>query len=150
MSLGKDVDNEQKKKRTMIFGIAVIMAILLFFWIVNIKSIMVPGPRIIKPAAETSNLSWDEIKNNFNSTMDDIGNKLTAISEKGAAEQAKEEANQKLQTMAADLSAQVETKDAISQLVASSSASASSSDLEAAAIKKHLQDLQAELERRNP
>jgi len=135
-------DNKQNLNhqgyKWMIVGVVAIMVILLGAWITNFKSFI--NPHDIKPiAAASSSLSWSDLKTRFDSTMNQIGVKLSVNDSVKPA--VASTTNNQLQNLMANLSNQAST---------TATTTASSSDIQAAQIKDKLNDLQDQLERNNP
>ncbi len=130
---------EAKNRRYMVVGIVVLMVVVFGFWLFNFRDIVNPRT-VTKEKDTTDNLSWPEIKSQFDITMKQIGGKLNAL-DKGAVA-ATTSSSTKIQNLIDDLESQSASTTA--------SSSASSSDAQAAEIKSRLGAIEDQLDRQNP
>jgi len=63
---------ERDKKLMMWAGVCFFMVLILFFWIINIKSVF--NIKEVNNVNNKSQFNWQEITDNFNKTMDEIKN----------------------------------------------------------------------------
>jgi hypothetical protein len=76
------MDEQAKKKFLMKVGIASFMVLIFVFWILNIKNVFRSNAA---PSNDTNKAAWEEIKNDFNETVDKMSeslNKIEAANEK--------------------------------------------------------------------
>jgi hypothetical protein len=95
----------QKKKQIMLGGIIGLMLVVVVLWIINMKNFISPYSEKFLTGKESNAVSWQEVQSRFDTTLDQVKQRLDKISSDNQKKQQKQESQNTINDLAASLEA---------------------------------------------
>lgn len=138
------VEIHDERRKVMIIGITVIMAVIAILWVFNISSFINPySEKLISTNQEK--LDWNDVKSRFDKTMSQVVNKMDQFEAKKELAANPANASSSLDNLEAALSAKIGEAHASSSIVSTSSTSFITQSGE---LKARLEDMEKSLNKK--
>lgn len=137
-----------ERRKVMVIGITIIMALIAILWVFNISSFINPySEKLISTNQEK--LDWSDVKGRFDKTMSQVVNKMDEFEAKKELAANPANASSSLDNLEAALNVKIgETHSSSSVISATSSTFSTSSAPQSEELKARLEDLEKSLNKK--